>query len=237
MYTVFKDSKNYWFSIFILVAFGYFSFFMSGIRQSIAIALCFVAYRFAIKNKLLYFILSILCATFFHQTALIFIPVYWIVKIKPSRNMLYIFFLGLFLSSLLGKYIFTILNLFSRQQYETMNNVGGYGLFFLTFFTFMLGILFRRSYFIDRSNVNILLMVGISVLLWPITRLNVNMFRLFYYYHIFIILYIPNLVKCLQSKYLKIVLMIIYLVIGCYYLYNYVINTVLGVSQYTFFWQ
>ena len=236
MRAIYKYSRNYWMSIFIMIAFGYYSFFMSGIRQGIAMGICFIAYDYAKQYKIVKFLICIIIAILFHQSAIVFLPVYWLVKIKPTKTIFFIYIIALSISILFGRSIFLFLNHFSRQTYSITSDAGGYRLFILMMLIFILGIFFRRS-FIDDYNTRIpFYMAGVSTIIWPIVSANAGTFRLFYYYDIFSIIYVANLLSFIKPKNTQVFLTIIYLLVGCYYLYVYIINSALMYSPYYFFW-
>lgn len=58
--------------------------FLFPVRQVIAIAICMFAVMFAIKRKFFPFILLCIIAITFHKSALIVIPIYWIIKMDFS---------------------------------------------------------------------------------------------------------------------------------------------------------
>lgn len=77
-----KISINWMYSLFLLIGFRFYYFFMTGIRQSIALALVFLSYIFLIKNKTLCYILTIIIAIYFHFSAFIFILALPLYKMK-----------------------------------------------------------------------------------------------------------------------------------------------------------
>lgn len=54
------------------------------IRQGASIAICLFSFQYITQRKLLKFLLSILIAYYFHKTAIIFLPAYWIANIYIS---------------------------------------------------------------------------------------------------------------------------------------------------------
>jgi hypothetical protein len=70
-------------SVFVLLASGTFYFSFNGMRQGIAIAVFFLAIPFIYQRKLLPFLVCIAVACFFHISAIMVLPVYFIV---PRRN-------------------------------------------------------------------------------------------------------------------------------------------------------
>lgn len=89
-----KYSENYLLSIFIFVASGcHIGWMMNGLRQFMAVTMIFLMTPFLIKKKFIPVILMILFATTFHQSAIVMLPVVFIVQGKAwnKRTVLYIF--------------------------------------------------------------------------------------------------------------------------------------------------
>lgn len=78
-----KYSRDYWISIFLFVAStDYVAWMFNGIRQFFAVAISFTALPFILKKKYIPAILIILLSSRFHQSALLMIPVIFIVQGK-----------------------------------------------------------------------------------------------------------------------------------------------------------
>lgn len=79
-----KYSENYLISIFLFVATAeYLSWMFNGIRQFLAVVIIIAATPLMLKKKYFPLILTILLASTIHQTALLMIPVVFIVQGKP----------------------------------------------------------------------------------------------------------------------------------------------------------
>lgn len=79
----YKYSRLVELSIFVYITGGLFLVTMNGIRQSLAAAILFSGTKFLIEgNKIKYFSVVVF-ASLFHQSALILIPVYFLVRYKP----------------------------------------------------------------------------------------------------------------------------------------------------------
>ena len=63
-----------------------------GYRQDLAIAITFFSLYYIINNKVYHFIALVIIATFFHQSAIIFLPAYWIAKINWNRKKIVVLF-------------------------------------------------------------------------------------------------------------------------------------------------
>lgn len=77
-----QQSSNIPLSIFIFMAGGFFAFSLSGMRQSIGIVIALYSLKYIKQQKLLRYITGIVIAGFFHTSALIFLPIYFIHKIR-----------------------------------------------------------------------------------------------------------------------------------------------------------
>lgn len=79
-----KYSESYIISLFLFVASAdYLSWMFNGIRQFLAVVIIFAATPLMLKKKYVPLILIILLASTIHQTALLMIPVVFIVQGKP----------------------------------------------------------------------------------------------------------------------------------------------------------
>lgn len=60
----------------------FYSFTFTGLRQTVAMAIVFISHRFISEKKPILFFISVLLAGFFHSTALVMLPAYFIAKLK-----------------------------------------------------------------------------------------------------------------------------------------------------------
>lgn len=81
-----KYSKMPWMSTFLFFTLMLYDFFLSGLRQALAISILLFAYDCVLEKKPIRFILLVLLASQFHLSACIFFIVYPISKIKSNRN-------------------------------------------------------------------------------------------------------------------------------------------------------
>lgn len=66
--------------VYMYIASGYFTVTMNGLRQSLVAAIVFAATTFIERGNFVYYIVLVLLITPFHQSVLIMIPVYFIVR-------------------------------------------------------------------------------------------------------------------------------------------------------------
>lgn len=97
IYVYRKYSTNYYLSILLfLISTDYFSWMNNGIRQFIAVSIIFAATPWILEKKYIRTILVILFASSFHQSALLMIPVIFIVQgdaLNPKMLIVFILFI------------------------------------------------------------------------------------------------------------------------------------------------
>lgn len=79
----YKYSVNYAYSIYLFFTTSVFLWMVNGMRQFIAITVVLFAVNWLIKRKTIPFFLIVLVAYFFHSSAILWIPVYFIIHFKP----------------------------------------------------------------------------------------------------------------------------------------------------------
>ncbi|MGN0642749.1 MAG: EpsG family protein [Huintestinicola sp.] len=83
-YTIYKYSSKPWLSAWLYVCITFFYTSMNFTRQSIAVAIIFMGYRFFRDKKHLPVVLIILAASMFHMSSLVLLPIYFLSLVKPS---------------------------------------------------------------------------------------------------------------------------------------------------------
>lgn len=70
-------------SIFLFCTMGFFSHSLNLTRQFIAVAIILFSYGYIVDRKLFKYILSVIVASLFHQTALLMLPAYHLLRLRP----------------------------------------------------------------------------------------------------------------------------------------------------------
>lgn len=122
-----KYSVNYWFSVFLYVCLGYYTFFFNGLRQGIAMAIFTIAFPSLLEKKLIWYLLICFIGSLFHASILFMIPFYFVVnlRVKPIYKIIATFLGSLLVSRFLIHYIAG-----TNERYEGYTEVsetaGGY---------------------------------------------------------------------------------------------------------------
>ncbi|SDN21800.1 EpsG family protein [Alkalicoccus daliensis] len=77
---LYKYSRLFELSLYVFITSGMFLVSMNGMRQYLAASIVFAGASFLFKGKLIPYVLTVLLASTFHQSALIMLPVYFIVR-------------------------------------------------------------------------------------------------------------------------------------------------------------
>lgn len=213
-----KYSVNYWFSIFLFLTLGIYTFFFNGLRQGIAMAIFVLALPFLLERKLLPYLLICFLAFLFHKTALFMIPFYFLVnlRIKPKYKILASFLSSLFVSSFLINYISA-----SNEKYEsyvTEEQKGG-GYLTLAFYVLLLFSVYCaiRIYNIkDKQFMQLFTFYAVGVVfLIPVAMLGSNPSgpqRLLTYFTWTLVLILPVVFKRINNAYITSIAVIIFLI-------------------------
>ena len=115
---ILKWCKNPFWGFYLHTTIGLFTMSMSGIRQSIACCICWLAMDYILEKKPIRFFLAVILASAFHQSAIFFVVFYFArhLKIKKASGWL---LAGFSVASLvLRPILIPILEIFIPDKYE-----------------------------------------------------------------------------------------------------------------------
>lgn len=115
MYTLYKYSIDFGLSFFLFIASTEFTWLLNGMRQYIAISLLFVSIHLLIEKKAWKYFLIVLLLSTIHGTAIIMLPIYFIVHWKPLSWKIFLASLAI---GIVGINIEKLQFLFDNTQYE-----------------------------------------------------------------------------------------------------------------------
>lgn len=197
---IYKYSKMPFLSFGLYIAFNFYSFAFSGLRQAIACGIILISYDFVVKRKIMGFIICILLAGSFHQSALLFFPAYYLYKVKITKKIIVFTILVNFLLYTLRKEIFT---LFTRYMFERFDIIetGARNWMLLSIIIIFLSLLFYKRV-IDRdakmNSIYMLVIVGVTLMVF--STIGSNAMRVANYYYIFVIILIPEVLSSIKDK-------------------------------------
>lgn len=198
---IYKNSTNIFLSYFIFISLGFFDFTLSGIRQSIAMLIGLYTYEYALKKQKTKFLLVVLLAASFHYSALILLPIYFLVNFNLNNKYLLlimpIYFLTTIFSDQIGSLLTSVYygELSILDMYDSSGTIGTMSIFILI--VLIIGYIFHPPAHPNTTKehkalFNIVLfsffIQTLSSVMYLFTRLNMN-------YLIFLIIYIPLLLE------------------------------------------
>lgn len=186
--------------LFFYGTLGLYMFMFTGVRQCLAMSMCIIAYRFAVKRKIVWFALFVILACAFHRSAILFAVVYFVIrwKIKWYTISLYAisaFFAVTFLGIIQGYFS-------EAMDYNyTIENAGNGGIFFvyiLLLIVFSIYIAYTNGFnekITGLANLSI-----ITLLFWVLRLYTVVAERESYYFLFYVCAFIPSAVNGMENK-------------------------------------
>lgn len=237
-----RSSKIPYLSLLLFVCLGFFTSSLSMLRQSIAMALVLNSLPYIEHRQIWRFFLIIGLAVSFHFTALIFIILYPISRIKISWGYFTIVLVGAALFGLtVGR---TALAIVINQLYTTYEEqiISGEGYSMLIFFcgvTFW-GMLIR-TYMepSERKEQDIYYHMMILACGLQFLSLQFSLFsRIVLYFSTALMVFIPNSIASIRNLEMKILFQVVWIGFAFFYFAMIIagINSS-GIVPYTFFWE
>jgi hypothetical protein len=241
-----KYSNNIGLSFFLHLTIGLFTLTLSGIRQSLAISIILLAIHFAIKRKLIYYLITVFIAVLFHMSAIIFLPAYLLLntKIKGYKIVL-LYSLLIVVTIFFVDFLFSRLNYFAPEKYIKiyLDNHTKTGMNFLSVLfkialpvTVLLFWKFQKRKIKDISSIDTsFFILSLVSIIFAILSLKLSIIeRLSYYYDASLIILIPNAIQQFKNKNnLKIIRFVI-IVIATLYFTTSTIGGILKIDDYSF---
>lgn len=140
-FTMYKYSEQPLTSVLWYFSFGNFLFTFSGLRQSIAMAICFFAYRFIREKKFINYIISIILASGFHSSALFCLILYPLYYLNLNQKKVFIALGVLFVVFMLRGPIFMVLSKFYYGKSSETSSTGAYTMFLVFVCMFIVSVL------------------------------------------------------------------------------------------------
>lgn len=217
IYGISQYSINWQYSLFLFVGLRFYYFFLSGLRQSIAVSIIFVSYKFLKERKYIKYVALILLASTFHFSALIFIFAWPISRMKLNQSSIVKLVVGIgivyiFFSPILNKVLSYLPIYYSHYTKTTAfegNNLANYigavipcTVLLLSYMVRYKSVTFvnrwRKNYYEDADSQNFFLIIAVGLSLIA-TRASI-LDRMVQYYWIFSIISIPNMLFSIKNE-------------------------------------
>ena len=109
-YILTKYSIDIRISLFVFFASTEFTFLLNGSRQFVAVCLCFYAFQYIVEEKPVKYYLWVFLAISFHATAIIMLPVYYIVRTRIWSMKMWLIVIVVAIVSIYSEQVFLVFN-------------------------------------------------------------------------------------------------------------------------------
>ena len=243
----YQYSKNIPLSFFLHITIGLFAFSMSGIMQTLAIAIVFIAFLFLLRGRQLAFFILVAFATLIHNSALIFISVYFLRNIRLSKYQAILVFaisLSTFVTSrIVAPLIQTLINGLSLIQYFRYFNEINYinPVVIIVYIAIPLSCLFiwpknRQGEHVEKILSISFVMACLNIVIYALS-LRINLFeRLSYYFILPIAILIPNIIQHIKTKNIQLIAKMASVFLPMAQFFISIPGNSIGIDKYRFFW-
>ncbi|QOR65492.1 EpsG family protein [Cytobacillus suaedae] len=226
----YKYSRLVELSIYVYITGGLFLVTMNGIRQCLAAAILFAGTKFLIEGNMVKYFLVVVFASLFHQSALVLILVYFLVRYKPwTKATLVLLFFAAVIVMGFNQMSTVLFSAIENTQYSVYSDFdeGGANIIRVIVFAAPLVIAFlgreklrqifpQSDVFVNMALVGLAFMI-ISTANWIFARFNIY----FELYQLVLVSWTIHLFKERQQKLVYLGLLSCYF---AYYFYESVLN-------------
>lgn len=235
-------SKNIMLSYFLHVTIGMFSLSMTGLRQTIAVSLTLYAFLLLVKEKKMYFFLLIAIASFIHNSALVFIIVYFIRNIQLTKKRGFIIYFVSCITFFCKDFIAEFVKGLSFSKYtkylESSNEVYVNPAVIIVAMLIPLVCLVVYQFSKDQKIMSLLFTLSCANFVIYFFATEISMFeRLSYYFITYNTILIPNVIESIKEKEVKGIAMLLCIVLPlCQFLISNNGGS-LGIDNFKFMWE
>ena len=194
-------------SVFLYITLGIMMFHMQGLRQSIAMSICLIAYMQAKRHKFVPFILLVILAMQFHTSAFVFFVIYPMCAIKVTAAKTILVGVISCLMFVFATKIISIAGMLFERSYSDTVQSGG--VVTVLVYLIVLALSVTCNTHINSNNekypVFYMLILGLSFFLMRYFGIRMAE-RVHYYFAYSQIILLPNTVNCFKDEKIKVLL-------------------------------
>lgn len=216
-----RNSKDVPLSLTIYICLGLFAFNMNAMRQAMAMSICLFAYEFAKKQKTIPFVLTVLLAMLFHRTAMCFLPMLFLPRLKNRLSSWLFYIIGLIVCLLFVDRIIEGYYELSGKNYMDFEAADGGGVFVVLLYMGTIVLTLYRTDILHRPGARTAFLATLAGFTAYISRFVGSgiLERVSYYYFYFPILLIPEVFQELDDEEYRIIKIIF--IFGCVALFSF----------------
>jgi len=234
---IYRYSDENYLSFVVLISLGFFYFSLTGLRQTVALSIILLSYKYLRERKLWIFIIIVVLSSLFHISALIFLIAYPIANMKIGWKQVIGISISLALVFLFKELLIKILYFLNIED-----RFGSYleGATTLTFSGFIIQLcvylfcLFykRRVLENDDKNISLYNLLFLGLVFQAFSTIIAEFFRISMYFSIFSIILIPKAINVEKDKKLRVIVYFaVFVALVAYIFWS------RSFSGFKFFWQ
>lgn len=237
--TLYKYSADPVLSIFIFITLRSYSFVFTGMRQGLALGICFFSYRYIKERRFIPFLACVILASTIHTSALVFLLAYFWCELEITAKKMLFVLLTMPCLILLRDPIYSLLNLvISNVGYLSSATSYRDGLSTSIVYSLVLcGGLILKNKILKKDNQNKYLfnMIILAIFFYVLGYLGDGLVRIAMYFGWFIILFIPEILSALADRKIRHIAYIsLYIILFLQYIY---LGPGAALVPYRFYWQ
>lgn len=210
-YLIYKYSENTLFSYFLFVTYNFWVF-NTTMRQCFALTFVIWLVIFAIQKKFILYCIFIVLAVSFHVSAIVCLPLYFIINSKLTKFNIFLFFIIFCILLFVDKVqLFNMIGNLDKD-YKEVAATTGYVRLAVMLIMFSMGYIYQYQMPKYCKYMTMIFLWGL--ILYPFVTLNPAFSRFNIYNYYFIIILAPSIVKAANIN--KIWLFILLVSYGCY---------------------
>ncbi|MBR2454770.1 MAG: EpsG family protein [Clostridia bacterium] len=199
---VYKYSENPLLSMLIFDSFMSSFFAITGTRQTLATVLVvFIGGYFIRKRKLWQFLVVTFVAYTIHKSAICVLPFYFIANIEITRKYVAVCVGSIPILFIFKEQFFNVLGALAGYEYDDLESGGAYGFTLMYIAVLVVSILLLRHFkYISEDYKLYYNALFLGAIFLPLVFVNPAAMRVVQYYSLYLMLLIPQLVKCFERK-------------------------------------
>lgn len=239
-YFFYKYSQMIWLSFFLFISLMFFGTSLNLLRLFIAVSICLISIKYIINRNLIKFLLLVVIAYLFHTSAIIFVLLYPLSKVKISiRYLSILFVLGVFFYLFGGVLLNNIISRLHYVRYASDIGSGdGTGMLILLLTILITALLFKKNNIVQEDPYfNLWIHMILLSLLFNILSLHLWIAaRLMWYFKPAMLIILPNMFASIKDKKISIYASLSTAILSLVYFYLVNRSDNAGVLPYLFFW-
>ena len=229
-----NSCKPEWF-VLMFLALNLYAFYVTGIRQAIAMTICLLAYEKIKEKKLIWFLLLVALAMSFHTAAMFFLPAYFIAHLKTTKAKIPLYIIIFVIAAIYNEELFMFAGDAFEIEYGIEETGNGYVMIGLMFIVTVLSFLRLKTLIAYNENNKYLIQLNVIHMgLWMLRLFSRTAERPSMFYTFFTILLIEQLIMSIKDKETRAIVNVG--VTGFATLYFFYRLPSMGITPFEFFW-